>query len=67
MKTLVVLLLLILAPSLNSQVKQIGEDLFFSSETHSEDANNCGADIKFNPLIHENLTGPYDVTAVSFI
>lgn len=66
MKTLAVLFFLILTSSLRSQVRQIGDDLYFYTETPSEHANNCGADIKFNPEIHQNLTGPYDVSAVSF-
>ncbi len=67
MKKLLVLLILLIPVTLVSQAKKIGDNLYFSSDINFENADNCGAEIIFNPQIHENLTGPYDAGSTSFI
>lgn len=67
MKLILTVLIFLSCIQAQSQVKKIGENLFISEDSHSEDSHNCGAEIKFNPEIHENFTGPYDGAATTFI
>lgn len=69
MKITLIALILFSALTVQSQIKQIGKDLYTTADEdhNSQYADNCGADIKFNPMIHENLPIPVDGSGVSFI
>lgn len=66
MKKILISLMLLCGFSLQSQVKKIGDDLYFLSEK-TDGAENCGLDVSFNPQIHQNLTAPIDAAATSYI
>ncbi|HMQ68349.1 MAG TPA: peptidoglycan DD-metalloendopeptidase family protein [Ignavibacteria bacterium] len=67
MKTILVFFLLIAVNTANSQVKKISDDLYFYSDKVSEPADNCGLDVSFDPAIHQNLTTPLNLSAISYI
>ena len=52
MKTLLTLLVFLIATSLNSQSKRINDEVSVYSDPEIKE--NCSGEIKFNPLIHEN-------------
>nr|HMQ70738.1 M23 family metallopeptidase [Ignavibacteria bacterium] len=67
MKTFLVFFLLIAFNSANSQTEKIGDDLYYYQDKSSDNSDNCGLDVSFDPAIHQNLTTPLDVTAISYI
>ena len=65
MRNIFIVLILITASSLNSQVKKIDNELFMFSSPDSK--KNCTEEIKFNPLIHENVNAGYSGSNAEFI
>lgn len=66
MKKILIALLMAFSFTAQSQVKQIGEDLYLYSDKPNA-SDNCGVDNTFNPEIHQNLTAPIDASATEYI
>ncbi|MBS1518281.1 MAG: peptidoglycan DD-metalloendopeptidase family protein [Bacteroidetes bacterium] len=66
MKTILILISLQIAILSFAQESKIKEDLYFYSEPKPEYGQNCIPEIKFDPAIHQNITGPYNMQTVSF-
>ncbi|MEO8664903.1 MAG: M23 family metallopeptidase [Ignavibacteria bacterium] len=67
MKKILIVLFVLTAYSAQSQVEQVGENLFMNSDKDSQKEENCGNDNKFIPGVYENYTGPRDASSLSFI
>ncbi len=65
MKTLLTVLISFTVLNSFAQVKKISDDLYFYSEPPKE--QQCTGEIKFNPLIHENVPAGFDGSNAEFI
>lgn len=66
MKTIVILLMLQISVLTFGQSEKIGEDLYFYSDKKSSQPNCTAEEIKFDPAIHENISGPLNMGGPSY-
>ncbi|MBK8983825.1 MAG: peptidoglycan DD-metalloendopeptidase family protein [Ignavibacteria bacterium] len=67
MKTILILLLLQISVFTFGQTTKIAENLYSYTKPIQSADQHCTPEIKFDPLIHENIAGPYDGGNLQFI